>query len=192
MKKISLFTIISRIANINVIVTKLFVVSLLYSCGDPINPEKTIIINYANDSQNHQSILFLCESANVESISKAELHKYLTSEELKKANVIIEYWDKEPIYACYYKQHGTLAVNSNFSTELILQIDNTRDDRFYDFLVRTYTIKTRKLIDSEVFASWTERLSGEFDKEKQVFKVFNDNEYWEYKIDEQGNIIEIE
>lgn len=171
-------------------VSNLSIMLLFISCHNVINHQKTTVINCCNDYNDYNSILFLCESANVETINRSELRNYLTSDELKKAN-IVSYRKKKSIYAHDYKIYDTLAVSSNFSTELILKVDNT-DGRFYDFLIRTYDLKTRQLIDSEIFASWTERLSGEFDKEKQVFKVFDDNSYWEYKINEKGKIIETE
>jgi hypothetical protein len=165
---------------------------LMASCTSSINHKTMYIINHSTDFADYNSILFLCESANVEKISRSELSKYLLSKELVEANTVIGHDDDDnPLYSYDYKLYDTLSINNNFSAEVILQIKNS-EHRFYDFLVRTYTIKPRKLIDSQVFASWTKLLSGEFNRENQTFKVFDNNGYWEYKISEKGKIIEIE
>ncbi|MBL7794677.1 MAG: hypothetical protein JNK77_20245 [Saprospiraceae bacterium] len=165
----------------------------LASCNDKKN---ILEINTSSDMTNHNSILFLVESANVPILEDSiELERFLTPGQMTFAfdSMTDNNFDPPVFRKLEYKDYGTIIKTKNYQTDLLLLIDNEKRGRFYSFTLNSYD-KDRNKVGHLDFASWTDEShwSGKINGDTIVeIKCDETDEQRQFKISENGEFIMI-
>ena len=144
----------------------------------------------------HNSILFLVESANVPILKDStELRQFLTPEQMIVAfdSMTNNNFDPPVFRKLEYKSYGTIIKTKNYQTDLLLHIDNEKKGRYYYFTLNSYD-GNRNRIGHLDFASWTEEShwSGVIKSDTIVVITCNEtSEQKRYRISENGEFIMI-
>ena len=143
---------------------------------------------------NHNSILFLVESANVPILKDSiELKRFLTPGQMTLAfdSMSDSSFDPPVFRKLEYKDYGSIIKAKNYQTDLLLLIDNAKNGRFYSFTLNSYD-NDRNRIGHLDFASWTDEShwSGKINGDTIVeIKCDETSELRQFKIDENGEFI---
>ncbi|HLG02304.1 MAG TPA: hypothetical protein VI731_01835 [Bacteroidia bacterium] len=163
----------------------------LASCND----KKDILeINTNTNPTDHNSILFLVESANVPILKDSvELKRFLTPGQMNVAfdSMTDSGFDPPVFRKLEFKDYGTIIKTKYYQTDLLLLIDNEKHGRFYSFTLNSYD-KDRNKVGHLDFASWTDEShwSGKIKGDTIVeIKCDETGEQRQFKIADNGEFV---
>lgn len=164
------------------------------SCSEKKN---ILEIKTGSDITDHSNILFLVESANVPILEDSiELKRFFTPDQLSMAfDSMVDYNSDLPVFRKWvYKDYGTVIKTKNYQTDLLLLIDNTKNDRFYKFSLN-YFDHNKNQVGYLDFATWTKEshYGGNISADTIVeIRCYETDEFRKYKISENGEFILID
>ena len=177
------------------IATRLFIFVTIFTGLASCNDKKNILeINTSTNPTDHNSILFLVESANVPILKDSvELKRFLTHGQMNVAfdSMTNTNFDPPAFRKFEFKDYGTIIKAKNYQTDLLLLIDNEKNDRFYEFTLNSYD-KDRNRVGHLAFASWTDEShwSGRINGDTIIeIKCDETDELRQFKISENGEFV---